>query len=48
MKKTEDGKFYVIKTISEITEEEAIFIRDKQMEIRKKRQMRRKKLKEKK
>ncbi len=47
VKKTEDGKFYVIKTISEITEEEAIFIRDKQMEIRKKRQMRRKKLKEK-
>jgi len=46
VKKTEDNRYYIIKNITEITEEEAILIRDKQLEIRKKRQMRRKKLKE--
>ncbi len=45
MKKTEDNKFYVIKSVTEVTEEEALFIREKQMEIRKKRQRRRKKQK---
>ena len=43
---TEDNKFYVIKTVKEISEEEAKFIRDKQQELRKKRQKRRKKQRE--
>lgn len=46
MKKTEDHKFYVIKSITEISEEEALFIREKQIDLRKKRQRRRKKQKE--
>lgn len=46
MKRTEDDKFYVIKTVKEISEEEAKYIRDKQIELRKKRQKRRKRQRE--
>lgn len=42
MKKTESNRFYVIKTVKEVSEEEAKFIREKQIELRKKRQKRRK------
>lgn len=43
MKKTDENKIYVIKTIKEISEEEVKYIRDKQIELRKKRQKKRKK-----
>lgn len=41
IKKTEDDKFFAIKTVKLISEEEALFIRDKQSAIRKKRQRKR-------
>lgn len=41
MKKAESGKFYVIKTVREVEESEAVFIKDKQLELRKKRQLKR-------
>lgn len=41
MKKTEEDKVYVIKTVREIDEDEAVFIKEKQIELRKKRQMKR-------
>lgn len=41
MKKTDEGKFYVVKTVKSVDEEEAKFIREKQMELRKKKQTRR-------
>ena len=46
MKKTDENKIYVIKTIKEISEDEAKFIKDKQTELRKKRQKKRKKQKD--
>lgn len=41
MKKAENGKFYVIKTVCEIDDAEAAFIKEKQLELRKKRQLKR-------
>ena len=41
MKKAEDDNVYVIKTVREVDEEEAVFIREKQLGLRKKRQMKR-------
>lgn len=41
MKKTEDGKFYVIKTLKLVSEEEASIIKKKQEEVRKKRREKR-------
>lgn len=43
MKKTDEGRYYVIKTIKHIQEEEARFIRDKQVNLQKKRQLKRQK-----
>lgn len=44
MKKTEDGKFYVIKTLKLVSEDEAFLIKKKQEEVRKKRREKRKHL----
>lgn len=41
MKKTEEGNFYVIKTLKLVSEEEASIIRKKQEEVRKKRREKR-------
>ena len=41
MKKAENDNFYVIKTIQEIDDAQASFIREKQLELRKKRQIKR-------
>ena len=42
MKKTEDGRFYVIKTLKLVPEEEAALIKEKQEEVRKRRREKRK------
>ncbi|MDE6314262.1 MAG: exonuclease domain-containing protein [Lachnospiraceae bacterium] len=42
MKKTDSGRFYVIKTLKLVSEEEAQMIRDKQNEVRKRRREKRK------
>lgn len=42
MKKTEDGRFYVIKTLKLVSEEEAVLIKEKQEEVRKRRREKRK------
>lgn len=41
MKQTDEGLYYVVKTIKSIGEDEARYIRDKQVQLRKKRQVRR-------
>lgn len=46
MKKTDEGKFYAVKTVKSISEDDARFIREKQMELRKKKQVRRKRQRE--
>lgn len=42
MKKTDNGKFYVIKTLRLVSGEEALFVKEKQEEVRKKRREKRK------
>ena len=41
MKKTDDGKFYVIKTLKLVSEEDALLIKEKQDEVRKRRREKR-------
>lgn len=41
MKKTEDGRFYVIKTLKLVSEEEAYLVKEKQDEVRKRRREKR-------
>lgn len=42
MKKTEEGKFFVIKTLKLVSEQEALLVKEKQEEVRKKRREKRK------
>lgn len=42
MKKTDTGKFYVIKTLKLVSEEEAALVKEKQEEVRKRRREKRK------
>ena len=41
MKKTEEGSFFVIKTLKQVSEEEAVLVKVKQEEVRRKRREKR-------